>query len=151
MVAAGEEEQEAGGAWWLANLPGSRWGGRPRGRGSDGVRRLWRTRRATWWMSTFSSNGNRAQSWAPMSGWISWKTFPTFNATLKREIVGEIKAWAHLSVTSDFDWLVFVPGVGQVSRFSERKLPPGRNTRWDVLFSQQINSQRSRADLVVEL
>lgn len=70
MVDAGEE-QEAGGAGWLANLPGSRCGGRPRGRCSDGVLRLWRMRRATWWMSTLSSSGNSEQSWAPISGWIS--------------------------------------------------------------------------------
>lgn len=31
----------------------------------------------------------------------------------------------NLSVTSNFDWLVFVPRIGQVSRFGERKLPPG--------------------------
>lgn len=33
---------------------------------------------------------------------------------------------AHLSITSDFDGLMFVPGVGQVSRLSERKLSPGK-------------------------
>lgn len=33
----------------------------------------------------------------------------------------------NLSVTANLDWLVFVPGVGQVSRLSERKLPPGEH------------------------
>lgn len=37
----------------------------------------------------------------------------------------EGERFTNLSVTANFDWLVFVPGVGQVSRFSERKLPPG--------------------------
>lgn len=35
----------------------------------------------------------------------------------------------NLSVASNFDWLVFVPGIGQVSRFGERKLPPGRKNK----------------------
>lgn len=70
------------------------------------------------------------------------KTVQTFNATEQTETEGATKAWAHLSVTSDFDWLVFVPGVGQVSRFSERKLPPGRKTRnfeMTSFYNEQIH------------
>lgn len=44
----------------------------------------------------------------------------------------EGKTCAYLSVTSDFDWLVFVPGVGQVSRLRERKLPPIENKKCNV-------------------
>lgn len=33
----------------------------------------------------------------------------------------------NLPVTSDFYRLVFVPGIGQVSCFSERKFPPGKH------------------------
>lgn len=50
-----------------------------------------------------------------------------FNAKkkIRRTEEEEIKQ-AHLSVASDFDGLVFVPGVGQVSRLGERKLSPGK-------------------------
>lgn len=50
-----------------------------------------------------------------------------FNATKKKKTTEEEEMKrAHLSVTSNFDGLVFVPGVGQVSRLSERKLSPGK-------------------------
>lgn len=39
---------------------------------------------------------------------------------------GEKQGVAHLSVASDFHWLVFVPGIRQVSCFDERELPPVR-------------------------
>lgn len=36
----------------------------------------------------------------------------------------------NLPVTPNFDRLVFIPGIGQVSRFGERKLPPGHKKKF---------------------